>query len=283
MKDIMSANAAARPRWYAGAARDAPPPRGGQGALGAVEDVRSDSYQGAPDCMTTRPFDPCGGVGGHFVTKYAPPPSPPPPSPPLPPPPPPTPPPTPPPPAVPLAFALDGVVSIPYAELGALTEGELVASLTKVVKEAMDGLSPSLAFATDFTAEVPLAFAAAAASRRRLDFESTTGAIFEALDRAALCSGISPCEIDVLEGGGDASHTLRITFAVDGVASSGEIGGTLAAPRTRCWRLDRWARREGARRASGVRADSGAERHRRRLRRIRRRQRRGDCSGAGPR
>ena len=81
----------------------------------------------------------------------------------------------------------------------------------------MDGLSPSLAFATDFTAEVPLAFAAAA-SRRRLDFESTKGAIFEALDRGPAAGS----RREIVLGGGDASHTL-VTFAVDGVASSGEI------------------------------------------------------------
>ena len=61
-------------------------------------------FEGSPNCLASRWFDPCGGVIGSFGVAFAPPPSPPPPSPPRPPPPPPNPPPNPPPPAPPLAF-----------------------------------------------------------------------------------------------------------------------------------------------------------------------------------
>lgn len=74
-------------------------------------------FEGAPNCMASRWYDPCGGVIGSFDIAYAPPPSPPPPSPPLPPPPPPNPPPNPPPPAIPRAFAATVTVSVPRVQL----------------------------------------------------------------------------------------------------------------------------------------------------------------------
>ena len=94
-------------------------------------------FEGPPNCVTARPFDPCAGVVGHLSMAYAPPPNPPPPSPPLPPPPPPSPPPNPPPPHAPLAFSAEIHIEALPAKLGSLAEGTISSSLENYTLQAL--------------------------------------------------------------------------------------------------------------------------------------------------
>jgi len=88
--------------------------------------------EGPPNCLSLRPFDPCGGVTSNWNAFYAPPPLPPPPSPPLPPPPPPSPDPPPsppPPPELPLGYLAAITLAFPASVLGNLTGSAVLASL----------------------------------------------------------------------------------------------------------------------------------------------------------
>ena len=93
--------------------------------------------EGAANCLTERPYDPCGGVMGNFDMSYAPPPSPPPPSPPNPPPPPPAPPPAPPPPAQPIAFGVAMRVTMSAGDLSDVSVEQLTSAVETQVKGSL--------------------------------------------------------------------------------------------------------------------------------------------------
>ena len=144
-------------------------------------------FEGPPNCLATRWFDPCGGVAGSFGIDYASPPSPPPPSPPLPPPPPPNPPPNPPPPAAPRAFAAAVTVGIPTVQLQ--SSGVTAAALTSSVQTRMlEPLSPQERSAASFTPTLLVE----GALTLSLSGDVTSAVVQEqvrALAEATLCAG----------------------------------------------------------------------------------------------
>ena len=186
--------------------------------------------EGPPLCLSTRWFDPCGGLSGTLFASYAPPPSPPPPSPPRPPPPPPSPglpPSPPPPPALPVAFGAEAMLTLAAAaacDIDAALGNISYENATAALKARTLG---ALAAEEASVASVSVELVVAASLLLNLSVADDASPV-AALD-AALCTGYG-ASCSVVNGSGHGSgRRRRLSDAqLELLVSRGELRG--AAP-----------------------------------------------------
>ena len=172
-------------------------------------------FEGPPNCLAERWFDPCGGVVGKFLAAFAPPPSPPPPSPPRPPPPPPSPPPAPPPPNAPIGFAAQLRLELTPASLGSVTAETLRSAVQSRTLAALHASEAALAtFVPSVLVQSSVAIS--------LSGDVTSASLQEQVRAAAeahLCKGRgASCSVQVASASASRRRALSasgtITFSV---------------------------------------------------------------------